>query len=91
MKKIHTIILSMAFCLSATAQTPFSEGRLTVTPLSRNAVRIQYAKGDIKSDLPEWLYVKTVLPWALQILTSCCLVSMATEISWRSLNGSCLT
>ena len=57
MKKIHTIILSMAFCLSAAAQTPFSEGRLTVTPLSRNAVRIQYAKGDIKSDLPEWLYV----------------------------------
>ena len=58
MKKIHAIILSMAFCLSATAQTPFSEGRLTVTPLSRNAVRIQYAKGDIKSELPEWIYVK---------------------------------
>ena len=58
MKKIHAIILSMAFCLSATAQTPFSQGRLTVTPLSRNAVRIQYAKGDIKSELPEWIYVK---------------------------------
>ena len=58
MKKIHAIILLMAFCLSATAQTPFSEGRLTVTPLSRNAVRIQYAKGDIKSELPEWIYVK---------------------------------
>ena len=58
MKKIHAIILSMAFCLSATAQTPFSDGRLTVTPLSRNAVRIQYAKGDIKSELPEWIYVK---------------------------------
>ena len=58
MKKIHAIILSMAFCLSAAAQTPFSEGRLTVTPLSRNAVRIQYAKGDIKSELPEWIYIK---------------------------------
>ena len=58
MKKIHAIILSMAFCLSAAAQTPFSEGRLTVTPLSQNAVRIQYAKGDIKSELPEWIYVK---------------------------------
>ena len=58
MKKIYAIILSMAFCLSAAAQTPFSEGRLTVTPLSRNAVRIQYAKGDIKSELPEWIYVK---------------------------------
>ena len=58
MKKIHAIILSMAFCLSAAAQTPFSEGRLTVTPLSRNAVRIQYAKGNIKSELPEWIYVK---------------------------------
>ena len=58
MKKIQAIILSMAFCLSAAAQTPFSEGRLTVTPLSRNAVRIQYAKGGIKSELPEWIYVK---------------------------------
>ncbi len=58
MKNIHTIILSAAFCLSAAAQTPFSEGCLTVTPLSRNAVRIQYAKGDIKSELPEWIYVK---------------------------------
>ena len=58
MKKIQAIILSMAFYLSAAAQTPFSEGRLTVTPLSRNAVRIQYAKGDIKSELPEWIYVK---------------------------------
>lgn len=58
MKKIQAIILSMAFCLNAAAQTPFSEGRLTVTPLSRNAVRIQYAKGDIKSELPEWIYVK---------------------------------
>ena len=49
----------MAFCINVTAQAPFGEGRFTVTPMSRNAVRIQYAKGDIKSNLPDWLYVKT--------------------------------
>ena len=49
----------MAFCIKAMAQAPFAEGRLTITPMTKNAVRIQYAQGDIKSDLPEWLYVKT--------------------------------
>ena len=49
----------MAFSLNVTAQTPFAEGRLTVTPLARNAVRIQYTEGNpVKSDLPDWLYVK---------------------------------
>ena len=59
MKKLHASILLMAFCINVMAQTPFGEGRLTVTPMSHNAVRIQYAKGDIKSNLPDWIYVKT--------------------------------
>ena len=45
--------------LSAQAKTyPFGQGRLTVTTIARNAVRIQYAVDDAKSDLPDWLYVK---------------------------------
>ena len=59
MKKVFAFTLLMAFCIKAMAQAPFAEGRLTITPMTKNAVRIQYAQGDIKSDLPEWLYVKT--------------------------------
>jgi len=59
MKKIQAFTLLMAFCINVIAQVPFAEGRLTVTPLTKNAVRIQYAQEEIKSDLPEWLYVKT--------------------------------
>ena len=41
------------------AQTPFGKGRLTVSKVARNAVRVQYTTGDIQaSDLPDWLYVK---------------------------------
>ena len=37
---------------------PFGNGRLTVTIVARNAVRIQYAEGEVKDDLPDWIYVK---------------------------------
>ena len=40
------------------AQTPFGKGRLKVSKVARNAVRIQYTEADTKSDLPDWLYVK---------------------------------
>jgi alpha-D-xyloside xylohydrolase len=41
------------------AQTPFGKGRLTVTKVARNAVRVQYTTDDAKkNDLPDWLYVK---------------------------------
>ena len=40
------------------AQTPFGKGRLKVSKVARNAVRIQYTEADVKSDLPDWLYVK---------------------------------
>ena len=33
-------------------------GQLTVKKLARNAVRIQYTEGEIKNDLPDWVYVK---------------------------------
>ena len=40
------------------AQTPFGKGRLKVSKVARNAVRIQYMEAEVKSDLPDWLYVK---------------------------------
>ena len=41
------------------AQTPFGKGRLKVSKVARNAVRIQYTTDDAaKEDLPDWLYVK---------------------------------
>ena len=54
-----TILLALLLGLGAYAETyPFGQGRLTVTTIARNAVRIQYAKGEVKNDLPDWLYVK---------------------------------
>ena len=41
------------------AQTPFGKGRMRVSKVARNAVRIQYTTDDAsKEDLPDWLYVK---------------------------------
>ena len=41
------------------AQTPFGKGRIKVSKVARNAVRIQYTTDDAaKEDLPDWLYVK---------------------------------
>ena len=40
------------------AQTPFGKGRMKVSKVARNAVRIQYMEAEVKSDLPDWLYVK---------------------------------
>ena len=46
--------------LTAVAATavPFGKGQLTVTPVARNAVRVQYTETQKKSDLPDWLYVR---------------------------------
>ena len=36
---------------------PFGKGKLTVTYVASNAVRIQYSEGEIKNELPDWAYV----------------------------------
>ena len=46
-----------ALCVMART-VPFGKGRLTVTTVARNAVRVQYAEGEVKNDLPDWIYVK---------------------------------
>ena len=59
---MRKLLFAMTLCLGAiTAQAesvPFGKGRLTVTPVARNAVRVQYAEGEVKDDLPDWLYVR---------------------------------
>jgi alpha-D-xyloside xylohydrolase len=57
MRKLYTLLL-LSVSISITAQTPFGRGSLTVKKVARNAVRIQYSEGEIKSDLPDWLYVR---------------------------------
>ena len=43
---------------TASADTvPFGNGQLSVTTIARNAVRIQYQEGEVKQELPEWIYV----------------------------------
>jgi len=65
MKKL--CLLSIA-CLLATFQSvqaenlpndrqPFGKGSITVKPLARNAVRIQYQETAEKPELPDWIYV----------------------------------
>ena len=53
------ILLALTVGLSVQAKSwPFGQGRLTVTTVARNAVRIQYTEGNSASSLPDWLYVK---------------------------------
>lgn len=56
---IITILAGMLCMASASAQTheiPFEEGRLVLTPLQDNAVRIKYIEGEV-NELPEMIYV----------------------------------
>ena len=40
-------------------QIQFGKGVVTLTYVAKNAVRIQYAEGELKNDLPNWIYVST--------------------------------
>ena len=60
MRRLLTSAILLAAGLTAVAATavPFGRGQLTVTPVARNAVRVQYVETQTKSDLPDWLYVR---------------------------------
>ena len=59
MKKLLLLFLTLVAVGAVTARTvKFGQGRLTVTKVARNAVRIQYAEHAASSELPDWLYVK---------------------------------
>ena len=57
-KFLFVTLLSIGLSAVAATSVPFGKGRLTVTPVARNAVRVQYAGSPAKSDLPDWLYVR---------------------------------
>ena len=61
-KMKRTILSTILLCIGVMmmAQTPFGKGRLKVSKVARNAVRIQYTTDEAatESDLPDWLYVK---------------------------------
>ena len=57
-KFLIVTLLSLGLYAVAATSVPFGKGRLTVTPVARNAVRVQYAESPAKSDLPDWLYVR---------------------------------
>ena len=57
----RTLLSTILLCagIIVTAQTPFGKGRLKVSKVARNAVRVQYTTDDTKANnLPDWLYVK---------------------------------
>ena len=60
-KRLLLWVLTMTW-LNMVAQTvniPFGKGTLRLTPLTENALRVEYAEGNQKDSLPEWVYVKT--------------------------------
>ena len=61
MNKIKFFLIAAAFLVSVFSyaeSVKFGKGTLNVRYVARNAVRIQYAEGEVKNDLPDWLYVK---------------------------------
>ena len=53
------VVCCCMLCAKATAANTvrFGKGTLTVTYVARNAVRVQYAEGGVKNELPDWVYV----------------------------------
>ena len=60
MKKILLLMCSLLTFVQMSAVTKdFGKGKLTITPMARNAVRIQFSEdGNVQTNLPDWLYVK---------------------------------
>ena len=60
MKKILLLMFSLLTFVQMGAMTKdFGKGKLTITPMARNAVRIQFSEdGHVQTNLPDWLYVK---------------------------------
>lgn len=62
MKTTRTILLLAALVMFITVnarQIPFGKGVITLNYVAKNAVRIQYSEGEVKNDLPNWIYVST--------------------------------
>ena len=61
-KLLLTLSLLLLFPLMSVGagliQKPFATGTITIKPVARNAVRIQYSEGSAENTLPEWVYVR---------------------------------
>ena len=61
---MNRLILSVTTCLlgltmaHAATDMPFGKGTLRLTPLAKNAIRVQYYISSPDNGLPDWLYVK---------------------------------
>ena len=57
----RTLLSTILLCASMgmMAQQPFGSGKIKITKVARNAIRVQYTTNEAKAnDLPDWLYVK---------------------------------
>ena len=60
-KKVLFVISCFTLAISANSKvikTQFAEGTITVKPVAKNAVRVQYTEGEVENTLPEWVYVR---------------------------------
>ena len=59
---IFPLVLTLLFAFmpvnANSTKTDFATGTITVKPVARNAVRIQYTEGVVQNTLPEWIYVR---------------------------------
>ena len=59
MKRTLLSTILLCACMSLMAQQPFGSGKIKITKVARNAIRVQYTTDEAKAnDLPDWLYVK---------------------------------
>ena len=59
MKRTLLSTILLCTCMSLMAQQPFGSGKIKITKVARNAIRVQYTTDEAKAnDLPDWLYVK---------------------------------
>ena len=65
MKKLNFLLIMLFVLLPAflsaatkTIKADFAKGTITIKPVARNAVRVQYAEGNVQNTLPEWIYVR---------------------------------
>ncbi len=58
MRKLIAVLMALLMVQPlCAASLPFGDGELNIKYLSRNAVRIRYAKSVPSGELPEWIYV----------------------------------
>ena len=60
-RKILSVISCFTLAVSVNSKvikTQFAEGTITVKPVAKNAVRVQYSEGEVENTLPEWVYVR---------------------------------